>query len=230
MYDGGIAGCLDYIKLCYSQSLLIWIGLATKFSTTPPNLEKYYRSKYLRKPDRDAYLTDIVDKPPKQAVLESLYEHLLKNTGPMLIGDVFHKSWEAARQIYESRVGIFYNYVFPFIKNNPRVKFIVFIPPYSCAYAWACDIRNPYGRVFCRQFRQIMFEELTRLPNVTLHDCETDVDLATDVNNHVDVCHLSIKGSSNVIKAIAQGRNIVTAQNIACYQRKFDNLSKLRFK
>ncbi|MDR1365652.1 MAG: hypothetical protein LBJ03_00970 [Holosporales bacterium] len=210
MYSDGLMGCWQYTALCYDNFALMLASLASKLINHAPSfsmereLEHYHNW-------HDGYLFS-----------SELMLKLFHDCFPTCPSPLISKNAD-----YAAETKNFYDDFLPFIKNNPSIKFIIFFPSYSLIAHKLNNINNSKSRVGDREFRRTILTELTKLPNVKMFDFETDANVVANLDNYKDNNHYSKHVNAYMIESIAQGKNLVTPENIDGHQRKFADLPKL---
>jgi len=95
-------------------------------------------------------------------------------------------------------------------KDYPEIHFTFFVPPHT-VLMYADMYQNRPA-----QFRTIMlylthvFEQLTPLPNVTLHYFDTIPAITHNLDNYKDLTHFSVQVSNTLLTAFKQGHGVIT--------------------
>ncbi|MDR1031808.1 MAG: hypothetical protein LBL30_01630 [Holosporales bacterium] len=213
MYNNSLIVHWQYMTLCYDNFALVLAPLTLKLINRVPSfsmsdeLERYHNWH-----DDHLFSSELMLK---------LFCDCFPICPPPLTSN---------KADYTAGIKNFYSDFLPLIKNNPSVTFIIFFPPYSLVAQKLNNISNSRSRTSDRKFRRIILAELAKLPNVKMFDFETDADIVANLDNYKDHNHYSKHTNAYMIELIAQGKNLVTSENIDRYQRKFDNLPKLHFK
>src|SRR5262249_5886272 len=99
--------------------------------------------------------------------------------------------------------------VLSLIRKYPDVRFDIYFPPYSILH-WAV-LRDaapaPLNVVY--DFCAYVNLELTKLPNVQLHDFRAEKDITHDLRNYADVVHHSPTIDLRVLAMLASGQYLV---------------------
>ncbi|MFQ5508399.1 MAG: hypothetical protein ACE5FN_03585 [Leptospirillia bacterium] len=112
--------------------------------------------------------------------------------------------------------------VIPIIRAHPEVEFTFFVPPFSVLhYVNLRDhARHMLGTLL--QFYEIMFDHLTREPNVTLYFFGLDKSISHKLENYKDLTHYSLDISTMLLEEFARKRYMVTRGNMARIVPAFD--------
>ena len=90
------------------------------------------------------------------------------------------------------------------IRKNPGIKFDIFLPPYS-VYYWSLLKQSNILEQHL-ELRTGLAAELRRLPNVRLHDMQTEKSVTADFENYRDITHYSGKICTWILEAIQSGK------------------------
>jgi hypothetical protein len=213
MHNGGIIGHWQYMAFCYDNFALIRASLISKLINRAPSFSMNDELENYNHWNNNCLFSS------------ELMLRLFRNCFPVCLSPSIGEKAD-----YTASIKNFYGDFLPLIKNNPSITFIIFFPPYSLVAQKLNNISNSRSRAGDREFRRIILTELAKLPNVKMFDYETDADIVANLDNYKDENHYSKHINAYMIESISQGKNLVTLENIDHYQRKFDNLPKLRFK
>jgi hypothetical protein len=106
------------------------------------------------------------------------------------------------------------------IRDHPRTRFSVVLPPYSIL-VWADFVQRGQLDVTL-EFKRLLFDTLLALPNVEVHDFQADATIVSDLAHYKDIYHFSPEVSRELVRALATGSHRVTpaaAQTLLATQR-----------
>ena len=92
------------------------------------------------------------------------------------------------------------------IRNNPQIKFDLFLPPYSI-YFWCFQKKLGHLDEYCA-LRNYLAEEIEKLPNAVLHDFQAEWDIVCNLDNYKDITHYSPAINSEILRKIHSGKYI----------------------
>ncbi len=127
------------------------------------------------------------------------------------------------------------DHLFSRIRNNPDIRFDLFLPPYSI-YFW-CLLHEDGKLESYLAMRDEFIRQASRYPNVRIHDFQSDFAIICNLDNYKDVTHYSPAVNTIIIKSIKEGRHLVTPEKLpahtgairaksAAWQKNFDLLRK----
>ena len=90
------------------------------------------------------------------------------------------------------------------IRQNPDIRFDVFLPPYSI-YFWCLTQKQGALEIYL-QLRHDLAEELKKLPNAELHDFQHETSIICNLENYKDSTHYSPEINSWIVKMLAEKR------------------------
>lgn len=93
-------------------------------------------------------------------------------------------------------------YLFRHIRQNPDIRFDVFLPPYSI-YFWCMTQKQGTAEMYL-QLRCDLAEELKKLPNAELHDFQHETSVICNLENYKDCTHYSPEINSLIVKMLAE--------------------------
>ncbi len=124
----------------------------------------------------------------------------------------------------------FENDVLRIIEQNPTIKFIIYLPPYSLAHQKINFINQDYF-LEDMNFRGYMIKQLIQHKNVEIYDFETIEWIVSDLNNYKDIIHFSREINDFMVKSFHTGAHrIKTFEDLLNSQRSFAKLPVLDFK
>ena len=92
------------------------------------------------------------------------------------------------------------------IRENPQIKFDLFLPPYSI-YFWCFQKKlGCLDEYFA--LRNFLAEEVGKLPNAVLHDFQAEWDIVCNLDNYKDITHYSPAINSEILRKIHSGKYI----------------------
>lgn len=101
--------------------------------------------------------------------------------------------------------------ILPHIKNNPRINFYIFYPPYSIL-TWM-DISEKGFLDDALKFNRYVFEATKKYKNVKIYNFQDEADITLDLNNYKDLNHYSPAINDFIIDSIAAGDYLMTEKN-----------------
>ena len=119
------------------------------------------------------------------------------------------------------------------IRRNPQIQFDIFLPPYS-VYYW-CLLSHKKTLEQNLYFRTYLAEELKKLPNVRLHDLQTETSVTENFENYKDITHYSRSINTWILEAIRSGKyananiaenNVSLHRTAAKHEKEFQNILK----
>jgi len=99
--------------------------------------------------------------------------------------------------------------VLALIRKYPDVRFDIYFPPYSILRWAVLRDAQPAALNVVYDFCAYANEELTKLPNVQLHDFRAAKDITHDLRNYADVVHHSPTIDLRVLAMLASGQYLV---------------------
>lgn len=90
------------------------------------------------------------------------------------------------------------------IRKNPRIQFDIFLPPYSIYY-W-CLLKHTKTLEQNLELRTYLAAELKKLPNVQLHDLQTETSITGNFENYRDITHYSRNINTWILTAVRSGK------------------------
>jgi len=79
--------------------------------------------------------------------------------------------------------------VIPAVRDNPKVKFYFFYPPYGVFWHVRAHKQNPDYLEGITQLKSAIYEELSLYNNVRLYDFQDRSDITHDISKYIDVAH-----------------------------------------
>ena len=92
------------------------------------------------------------------------------------------------------------------IRENPQIKFDLFLPPYSI-YFWCFQKKLGHLDEYSA-LRNFLAEEVGKLPNAVLHDLQAEWDIVCNLDNYKDITHYSPAINSEILRNIHSGKYI----------------------
>lgn len=109
--------------------------------------------------------------------------------------------------------------VLTYVKQHPETEFMFFYPPYSVLRheVWSETNKQRYENQFA--FKEYVFQQLSRYPNVKLYDFQSDEQITFNLDLYKDLSHHSQDINDRIIQAMAahDPRYLVTAQNVHAF-------------
>ena len=98
------------------------------------------------------------------------------------------------------------NYILKYARENPEVKFDLFLPPYS-VYLWNTLEEFNTLDTFCSD-RNFLAQEVAKYPNIRLHDFHAEEKIICNLDLYKDVTHYSPAVNDWILEGIASGKYI----------------------
>ena len=98
------------------------------------------------------------------------------------------------------------------IKEHPKVRFVLFFPPYTTAAHASLKTRGDGAYDKTLRFKQAVYD-LAQLSNVEVYDFQRDSEITRNLELYKDLNHYSEKVNQRMLELIAQGRFRVTDTN-----------------
>jgi hypothetical protein len=89
-------------------------------------------------------------------------------------------------KLYKQRIKNFDKYVYKIVKNNPKIKFIFFYPPYSILTYKKMSNKALYYFIKTKIY---INNKLIKLSNVKVFDFQIALDIISNLNNYKDITH-----------------------------------------
>ncbi|MCQ2744690.1 MAG: hypothetical protein MJ230_07885 [bacterium] len=105
------------------------------------------------------------------------------------------------------------------IKENPKIKFFLFIPPHNVMYLKMCADNNQL-HYHINAYKKI-YETLSKYDNVSISSFQDEIDIAGNLYNYCDSIHFSSYVSDIIINSLFTGKNKLDNQN---YISKLNNI------
>ena len=102
--------------------------------------------------------------------------------------------------------------VVPLVRDHPKTRFIFAWPPYS-VIAWLDYVQRGQLEVSL-EFKRRFVVEMSKYPNVRIHDFQERTDWIYDLDQYRDIYHFSPAISSQLVKDIAADRDRLTPDNV----------------
>jgi hypothetical protein len=99
--------------------------------------------------------------------------------------------------------------------DHPEVHFTFFVPPHPALLYADTYQHRPARFQALMTYLHHSFDQLTRLPNVTLHYFDTIPSITHNLNNYKDMTHYSVQVSNTMLTAFKQGQGVLTQDNYA---------------
>jgi hypothetical protein len=100
----------------------------------------------------------------------------------------------------------------PLIEKHPGVRFSFVYAPYAIL-VWM-DFEQRGQLELTLQFREWLFERVSRYPNVEIFDFHAEPSIVLDLDHFTDIYHYSPKLSRGIIEAMSQGRYKLTREMV----------------
>jgi hypothetical protein len=101
------------------------------------------------------------------------------------------------------------------VKENPKIQFHFFLPPFSKLYWGIIKINQPIRYSLYQQVANQALYFLSIEKNTTLYDFRMSDEITKDLNNYRDLTHYSPAISHQIITKIAQNKNGTTTQLVS---------------
>lgn len=118
---------------------------------------------------------------------------------------------------FDYRLSIETNFI-SLVSNNPKTKFLVFIPPLSI-YNFAL----PNQAESLVDFRKFIYEYKEKFSNIIIYDFMLDYDLLSHPLNYKDIEHFSPEISDMILEKISLNTHGIFSKNITIENLKFTN-------
>jgi hypothetical protein len=108
----------------------------------------------------------------------------------------------------------------PLLRNNPRVQFDLVLPPYSIL-VWA-DYRQRGALAPTLAFKKALLTEVLALPNVVVHDFQSNAAWTHNLALYKDIYHYSPTVTTQMLQAIQNGSHRVLPHHVESAVRTLD--------
>ncbi|NGZ76215.1 copper amine oxidase N-terminal domain-containing protein [Saccharibacillus alkalitolerans] len=143
------------------------------------------------------------------------------------------ETWEKAR-IKEQNYGknefsldnvkaVFDKYVLSLIKEHPETEFTFYYPPYTILRQQVWAETNPVRAENQYAMKKYMFDQFSKYPNVKVYDFQEDTSITYDLAQYKDLSHHSQAINELIIREIAKGKNLVTADNVDKFNEELES-------
>ena len=105
------------------------------------------------------------------------------------------------------------------IRENPTVRFHLYFPPFSEAYARALQRDVPELISPFLGIRAAIHDAMPCLPNADLHDIQSDISLISDLTHYSDLIHYDRAYNVRILELIQAGTHRATPERLATYER-----------
>lgn len=113
----------------------------------------------------------------------------------------------------------------PYIKDNPKTKFLLFFPPYSTWYYASTEKKSFMNRLI--YMRKYVADNLSHYNNVEVFGFDLNYFIVNDIKNYKDYGHYHKWVNSFVLKSIKNGENKITNENSSNYIKNMvENINK----
>jgi hypothetical protein len=119
----------------------------------------------------------------------------------------------------KEKIKIFQKHSMQTIKKYPYRKFDIILPAASI-YSYFAFYKQGLFEDYLK-IRSTIINELLNFKNVRIFDFESHSDLILDLNEYGDLRHHSIAHYQKMLSLIAQGKNLVTKENVNFLNEKF---------
>lgn len=99
------------------------------------------------------------------------------------------------------------------LEANPSIRFVIFLPPYSCLFHKKQYESNQEQYLLDAKFRELLLTRLIRFNNVEMYDFETDLKIITNLDNYKDLTHYSKDINREMIERILLNKNRIVSLN-----------------
>lgn len=107
-------------------------------------------------------------------------------------------------------------------RENPQVDFYLFYPPYSiCFWEALYNTKQLNAQISAEK---LATELLVNIPNIYLYGYADKIEIVSNLDNYTDSLHYSEEINSEILRMIADGDGILTADN---YEEYYHNLKIL---
>lgn len=114
------------------------------------------------------------------------------------------------------------------IKENPDVKFEIYLPPYTTWYYASSSKKKFIKRLI--YMRKYLADKTSELKNVIVYGFDTEFEIVNNLENYKDYGHYHPRINKRIIKAIKLGTNILDKRNSERYLRDMiSNINSYKF-
>lgn len=106
--------------------------------------------------------------------------------------------------------------------EHPETEFYLFFPPYSICYWEALQRTKQLNSQL--QAQQMAVEILLESENIHIFDFNGRIEITSDLNNYSDTLHYGEWINTEILNAMAEGRNELTTEN---YKEHFQEINEL---
>jgi hypothetical protein len=157
------------------------------------------RGRYSTNPDQPWYWADEYEFS-KIATLRGLDLHNI------------NRDFKQSPRTLEGMRASFEANLLPLLRLHPEVRFSLVYPPWS-ALVWE-DFRQRNQVEVSLAFKRSVFDAVRGLQNVALYDFQAKLDWVANLDNYKDIYHFSPRISREMVEAIANGSDRVTADTL----------------
>ncbi|OPA72652.1 hypothetical protein BB381_05520 [Campylobacter pinnipediorum subsp. caledonicus] len=130
-----------------------------------------------------------------------------------------YKSWNENEpgNIHSNRIAFadlkenFDKYWIKTIKENPNIRFKIFLPPYSVLFFKKWESMNVIKDAF--KFKEYALSELLKLKNVEIYDFQVDKNITHNLSLYKDISHYHQKINTLILEYIKEHKYLVTNEN-----------------
>lgn len=97
------------------------------------------------------------------------------------------------------------------IKNNPKIKFKIFFPPYSILNFKALEERDKINDIL--EFKKYIYNTLLELENVNIYDFQSEKIITHNLANYKDISHYHQNINNWLTEQIRDNKYLVTKEN-----------------
>ncbi len=110
------------------------------------------------------------------------------------------------------------------IRKYPNVKFRLYFPPFSKTYFEYLRDEAPELIAPLISNRKMVFSEVSQLPNIELHDIQSDIAFISDLTHYADPIHFDRDYHIKVLDAIHSGKNRASLDTLESFHSFLKNL------
>ena len=107
------------------------------------------------------------------------------------------------------------------VRDNPEIRFILFLPPHSVLYYSSLYCRSPNTLEQYLHFKSVIVEQLAGFANCEIYDFQAAAEITHEFNNYCDIAHYSDDICNLMMGAFGSGEHRLTPENC---QARIDKL------
>lgn len=167
------------------------------------------------------------DEYPQFRNLEKLnYWDTYARYGPERVMAKWKEAWMAEQGTSASEPSLelvkerFEENILSLVQAHPEIEFIIYYPPYSVIRQQVWYSLNPGRFNNTLAMKKYMYEQLSKLDNVTIHDFQSDSSITYDLGVYKDLSHHSAEINQRIVDEIEAGTHLVNDEQVELYNEQ----------